>query len=105
MAIDRLVEKPEPENAPSAMAITGRYVLPHTIFANLRAQSSGALGEIQLTDALQSLAKNAGMLGVIPAARRFDAGDPAGLLLASLRCGLDHGDPELRQRLAAELTR
>jgi UTP--glucose-1-phosphate uridylyltransferase len=105
MTIDRLVEKPAPEDAPSAMAITGRYVLPASIFAELRAQGSGALGEIQLTDALQRLARGAGMLGVIPRARRFDAGDHGGLLVASLRCGLDYGDPELRQRLTAEINR
>lgn len=105
MTIDRLVEKPEPADAPSAYAITGRYVLPTKVFDLLRHQGSGALGEIQLTDALQSLADGDGMLGLVPQSRRFDAGDPEGLLIAGLRCALDHGNASVRQRVLDELER
>jgi UTP--glucose-1-phosphate uridylyltransferase len=103
MQIDTLVEKPEPENAPSNFAITGRYVLPSELFDLLRNQGSGALGEIQLTDALQTLAANKGMLGMVPSAKRYDAGDAEGLLIASLRCALDHGSDSLRARVQVEL--
>tara|TARA_B100000427_G_scaffold226555_1_gene190124 strand:+ start:437 stop:1297 length:861 start_codon:yes stop_codon:yes gene_type:complete len=103
MVIDRLVEKPDPENAPSQYAITGRYVLPKQVFSLLRHQDTGALGEIQLTDALQGLANDRGMLGVIPEARRFDAGDPEGLLIAGLRCALDQGSKDVRDRVRHEL--
>jgi UTP--glucose-1-phosphate uridylyltransferase len=103
-AIDRLVEKPAPENAPSDLAITGRYVLPESIFDALRNTGRGALGEIQLTDALDQLADGIGMCGIVPEARRFDAGHHKGLLLASLRCGLDADvDGSLRAQIEAEL--
>ncbi len=105
MVIDRLVEKPEPHDAPSNYAITGRYILPTQVFDLLQQQGSGALGEIQLTDALQGLALDKGMLGLVPKARRFDAGDPEGLLIAGLRCALDHGSAELRARAQSELGR
>ena len=103
MVIDRLVEKPAPEEAPSQFAITGRYILPTQVFDLLRHQDTGALGEIQLTDALQGLADDGGMLGMIPEARRFDAGDPEGLLIAGLRCALDHGTQDVRDRVRHEL--
>jgi len=105
MMIDRLVEKPEPTDAPSSFAITGRYVLPIEVFDLLRNQGAGALGEIQLTDALQGLAGRHGMMGLIPQAGRFDAGDPEGLLIASLRCALDHGSAQFAARAQAELER
>ena len=105
MHIDRLVEKPDPHDAPSDYAITGRYVLPTQVFGLLKNQGSGALGEIQLTDALQSLAADQGMLGLVPRAQRFDAGDPEGLLIAGLRCALDHGSEGLRARAQSELER
>ena len=83
--------------------MTGRYVLPIQIFDLLRRQDTGVLGEIQLTDALQGLANDCGMLGVIPQAKRFDAGDPEGLLIAGLRCALDHGSKDVRERVRHEL--
>jgi len=101
--IDRLVEKPAV--APSDLAITGRYVLPTRVFELLANQGAGALGEIQLTDALQGLADGDGMLGIVPSAPRYDAGNHEGLLLASLRRGLDAGGEGLRQKLRAELER
>ena len=103
MHINTLIEKPEPADAPSQFAITGRYVLPTEIFDLLRHQNTGALGEIQLTDGLQSLANQHGMRGVIPQAARYDAGDPVGLLIAGMRCALDHGPTSVRQRMMDEL--
>ena len=105
MVINRLVEKPAPADAPSDLAITGRYVLPTRVFELLANQGAGALGEIQLTDALQGLADGDGMLGLVPSAPRYDAGNHEGLLLASLRRGLDAGGDSLREQLRAELER
>jgi UTP--glucose-1-phosphate uridylyltransferase len=105
-AIDRLVEKPAPEEAPSDLAITGRYVLPETIFDALRTTGRGALGEIQLTDALDQLVDRNGMCGIVPTAPRYDAGHHGGLLLAGLRCALDSDqDGSLRTQIEAELAR
>ena len=59
-----LVEKPKPENAPSNLAITGRYVLPPAIFDCLARTKPGAGGEIQLTDAMRILAQERGLVGV-----------------------------------------
>lgn len=97
-----MIEKPQPEEAPSLQAITGRYVLPHTVFDLLETQGSGALGEIQLTDALRKLAKTSRFHGLIPQASRFDAGSPIGLLLASLAYGLNSDESsQLRGQVKA----
>ena len=101
MMIDRLVEsRPRRQflRSPGATCCH-RGVRP---VAKPRA---GALGEIQLTDALQGLAGRHGMMGLIPQAGRFDAGDPEGLLIASLRCALDHGSAQFAARAHAELER
>jgi len=97
-----MIEKPSSEEAPSAQAITGRYVLPRSIFGLLETQEPGALGEIQLTDALSILAKKGDFHGLIPQAPRFDAGSPIGLLLAGLAFGLQSNDStQLRGQIQA----
>lgn len=73
--ITGMVEKPKIGEAPSNMAIIGRYVLPPEIFRYLENAKPGYGGEIQLTDALNLLAKERGMLAVPVKGRRFDAGD------------------------------
>lgn len=73
--ITDMVEKPKAEEAPSNLAIIGRYVLPPEIFSYLENAKPGHGGEIQLTDALSRLAKDRGMLAVPVKGRRFDAGD------------------------------
>jgi len=83
-----LVEKPKPENAPSNLAITGRYVLPSAIFDCLERTEPGAGGEIQLTDALRILAREAGLWALIYEGISYDAGDKLGFLKATVELGL-----------------
>jgi len=82
--IDQCIEKPKAGQAPSSLAIVGRYLLPHSVFESLERQKRGALGEIQLTDALNDLAQRGKLFGHILEGRRFDAGDRLGFLEATL---------------------
>jgi UTP--glucose-1-phosphate uridylyltransferase len=97
-----LVEKPAPEDAPSNLAIIGRYVLAPSIFATLRETPPGRGGEIQITDALQRQAR-AGepMHGVVFRGRRYDTGDRADYLKAVVRLACERPDlgPEFRRWL------
>ena len=92
VAVAGLVEKPRPEDAPSNLAIVGRYILPPSIFAPLGERRRGAGGEIQLTDAI------AGLIGAVPvhgaplAGERFDCGDKLGFLEATVACALARDD-------------
>lgn len=90
MKVERMVEKPKPELAPSNFSIVGRYILPGSIFALLREQAPGAIGEVQLTDALAVYAARGEAHGVIFKGRHFDTGNPVGLLDASLHFALHH---------------
>ena len=92
-----MVEKPKREEAPSRMAIVGRYVLTPDIFDYLEKVKPGHGGEIQLTDALQAMAKERGMLAVRMAGMRFDAGDWAEFLSANIYFALQ--DESLRYEL------
>lgn len=92
-----MVEKPKREDAPSRMAIVGRYVLTPDIFDYLEKVKPGHGGEIQLTDALQAMAKDRGMMAVRMAGMRFDAGDWAEFLSASIYFALQ--DESLRYEL------
>ncbi|MBQ7262665.1 MAG: UTP--glucose-1-phosphate uridylyltransferase GalU [Synergistaceae bacterium] len=89
-----MVEKPSRAEAPSRYAIMGRYVLSPSIFPILMEQRAGAGGEIQLTDALRTLAAREPVWGVEYRGRRFDCGTRRGWLEANVRLALD--DPELR---------
>ena len=82
--VHKLVEKPKPEEAPSNLAIIGRYVLLPEVFDHLRAQKAGVGGEIQLTDALQGLADAGKLLAVKMRGQRFDAGDWVEYLAANI---------------------
>lgn len=82
--ITDMVEKPDVDKAPSRLAIVGRYVLTPDIFDYLEKVKPGHGGEIQLTDALQALAKDKGMMAVKMAGIRFDAGDWAEYLTANV---------------------
>jgi len=84
LAIDSLVEKPRVAQAPSTLAVVGRYVLDPRVFDYLTQVQPGAGGEIQLTDALAALAASEGLCGWLFEGERFDAGDVAGYLLANL---------------------
>lgn len=92
-----MVEKPKREDAPSRLAIVGRYVLTPDIFDYLDKVQPGQGGEIQLTDAMQMLAKERGMMAVRMAGMRFDAGDWAEYLTANIYFALQ--DEELRYEL------
>ena len=83
-AIESIVEKPGPQRAPSLLGVVGRYVLPPSIFAYLRATASGANGELQLTDAIAALASAHEARGIALTQRRIDCGSPAGFLEAQL---------------------
>lgn len=92
-----MVEKPKREDAPSRLAIVGRYVLTPDIFEYLEKQTPGQGGEIQLTDAMNQLAKERGMMAVRMSGMRFDAGDWAEYLTANIYFALQ--DEELRYEL------
>ncbi|HYM84065.1 MAG TPA: UTP--glucose-1-phosphate uridylyltransferase GalU [Candidatus Dormibacteraeota bacterium] len=91
--VDRLVEKPEPEDAPSNLAIIGRYVLTPKIFDKLEQTHRGSGGEIQLTDAIQALMEDQKVYGYEFEGTRYDAGTTMGWLKASVELALQR--PEL----------
>ena len=82
--INDLVEKPEPALAPSSLAVTGRYTFTPEIFDYLRTQQPGKGGEIQLTDAMRRYTQAHPIHGFIYRDVRYDAGQPLGLLTASV---------------------
>lgn len=83
-----LVEKPAKENAPSNIAILGRYILTPTIFDYLENQQPGANGEIQLTDSLKRLAKDEAMYAYVFKGHRYDVGTKLGFLQANIEFAL-----------------
>jgi UTP--glucose-1-phosphate uridylyltransferase len=85
-----LVEKPKPADAPSRLAIIGRYILEPRVFAMLDRHDVGAGGEIQLTDAMARLIGGAPFHGYRFAGERFDCGDKAGFIEATIAFGLRH---------------
>ena len=87
-----LVEKPDPADAPSNLAVIGRYVLPGSIFPVLRDLPPGRGGEIQLTDALEQLAAEEPIIGLTLDDKRFDAGDRLGYLQANVELALRRED-------------
>jgi len=97
--ISGLVEKPPPGQAPSNLAVIGRYVLHHSIFDLLSTQGSGKGGEIQLTDSLHRMAQNGSVYGVVFEGSRHDAGDILGFLKANIHYALkdDILAPELKK--------
>ena len=90
LRIRDLVEKPKPAEAPSNLAITGRYVLPPAIFACLERTEAGAGGEIQLTDAMKILAKEQGLWAYIYEGISYDAGEKLGFLKATVEIALQN---------------
>lgn len=91
--INNLVEKPSPSEAPSDMAIIGRYILTSDIFESLEGVRPGKGGEIQLTDALYGLLKKRQIYGYLFSGKRYDAGDKLGYLKATVDLALKN--PEL----------
>ena len=100
-----LVEKPEPEQAPSNLAVLGRYVLRPEVFDVLEQTAPGRGGEIQLTDALQVLAKNpevgGGVIALVFDGRRYDTGNKLDYVKANLELASQH--PNIGAELRAWL--
>lgn len=103
--LDEIVEKPAFEDASSNMGVTGRYVFTPQIFEHLEKLKPGAGGELQLTDAIQTLLKAEQVLAYEYEGIRYDCGSKMGLLKANIELGLEHHEigNELRQYLANEL--
>jgi UTP--glucose-1-phosphate uridylyltransferase len=101
--VNRMVEKPRREDAPSNLIITGRYILQPEIFDILAQQEKGAGGEIQLTDAMITLAKSQPFHGLQFEGRSFDCGSKLGFLAANVSYALER--PELAADLRKELER
>jgi UTP--glucose-1-phosphate uridylyltransferase len=91
--VDRIVEKPRPDVAPSNLAVVGRYILTPQIFGLLERTQRGAGGEIQLTDAIAELLKQEQVLAYQFTGKRFDCGSKLGYLQATVEYALQH--PEL----------
>lgn len=99
--VDSLVEKPDPGEAPSNLAIMGRYVLTPEIFRYLESQETGAGGEIQLTDAIQRLNKIQRVFAYDFEGKRFDVGEKFGFIQTTIEMALQ--DPEMNDELMAFL--
>ncbi|WP_104373625.1 UTP--glucose-1-phosphate uridylyltransferase GalU [Desulfocucumis palustris] len=96
-----LVEKPAPGEAPSRLAIMGRYIITPAVFDILSNIEPGAGGEIQLTDALRVLCRQEPMYGLLFDGRRYDVGDKLGYLKAMVEFALDR--PDLSREFAEYL--
>src|SRR5581483_6618571 len=90
--IVNMVEKPKPEDAPSNLAIIGRYVLTPAIFEVLTETQAGTGGELQLTDAMRQLLKKERMFAYVFEGRRHDTGDKLGFLKATVEFALQRPD-------------
>jgi UTP--glucose-1-phosphate uridylyltransferase len=92
--IELIVEKPKPEDAPSNLAVVGRYILTPEIFKKLETTGRGAGGEIQLTDGIAALMADEQVLAYEFEGKRYDCGSKLGFLIATVEYGLLH--PELK---------
>lgn len=99
--VNRFVEKPPKGQAPSNLAIMGRYVLTPDIFDYLGLQEIGAGGEIQLTDAIQKLNMDKGVYAYDFQGKRYDVGERLGFIMTSVDFALRNN--ELRHQLLSEL--
>ena len=98
-----MVEKPSPGEAPSDMAILGRYVLDSDIFEMIKKTQKGKGGEIQLTDAMKMLLQSHRMLAYDFVGRRYDTGNKQGYLEATIEYALRH--PEIKDSFMKYLKR
>jgi UTP--glucose-1-phosphate uridylyltransferase len=99
--IDKMVEKPRAEDAPSNLIISGRYILQPEVFDEIQAQTPGAGGEIQITDAMIRLMARQPFHGLVYEGTTYDCGDKLGFLGANVAYGLERDDlgPGFRQVL------
>lgn len=106
-SLDTMVEKPSLDEAPSNLAIVGRYILKPSIFKYLDEVKPGKGGEIQLTDAMARMMKVEGFIGYEFVGERYDAGDRFGFLQASIAYGLKRRDiaPRLKAYLRELVSR
>jgi len=95
LQIERMVEKPAPEHAPSRLAVAGRYILTPAIFEQIRQQLRGAGGEIQLTDGISGLLKQESVYAYRYQGKRYDCGSKEGFLQATVEIAMTH--PEVGQ--------
>jgi UTP--glucose-1-phosphate uridylyltransferase len=103
VSVKGMVEKPKKDEAPSNLAVIGRYILTPKVMANLNRMKAGAGGEIQLTDAIgEELRKSGNVYGFRFRGQRFDCGSKAGFLQATVAFGLARDD--LRDEFAQYLT-
>ena len=103
MRLAAIIEKPEPANAPSNLAVIGRYVFTYTIFKCLHATGLGSGGEMQLTDAIAKLIQHESVYARVCPNKRYDCGSKIGYMEAMLAYGLQH--PELKAQFKALLQR
>jgi UTP--glucose-1-phosphate uridylyltransferase len=101
LAVEDLIEKPPIGQAPSDVAVIGRYILEPEVFRLLENCQPGRSGEIQLTDALRELHKNKPMLAYLFEGKRYDVGDKFGYIEATIEFALRRED--LRPQLEAYL--
>lgn len=101
MKVRSVIEKPKANEAPSRLALPGRYVFTANLFKSLKDMPPGKNGEIQLTDAMTEVAKTQGLFATRFSAQRFDAGDKLGYLQANIEMGLKH--PQIGAQLKAYL--
>lgn len=99
--VKAFVEKPKPEDAPSDLAIIGRYLLKPEIFDILETQEPGLGGEIQLTDAIDTLNRTQRVFAREFTGKRYDVGNKLGMLEANIEFGLKH--PEIKDGLKTYL--
>jgi UTP--glucose-1-phosphate uridylyltransferase len=99
--VSAIVEKPQPENAPSTLAVVGRYILTPRIFHYLAKVQAGAGGEIQLTDGIAALLQEEKVLAYRFKGKRYDCGSKLGYLQAMVEYGIKH--PETGAAFAAYL--
>jgi UTP--glucose-1-phosphate uridylyltransferase len=101
LKVKQMVEKPEPESAPSRMGVAGRYILTPGVFEHIRANGRGAGGEIQLTDGIAKLMHTEGVHAYQYEGKRYDCGSKQGFLEASVELALKHAElgPGFREYL------
>jgi len=90
MDVQRIVEKPAPEEAPSRLGVAGRYILMPDVFTEIRSQPRGVGGEIQLTDGIAGLLRRQKVFAYTYEGRRYDCGSKEGFLQANVELGLSH---------------
>jgi UTP--glucose-1-phosphate uridylyltransferase len=101
--VERIVEKPKPEDAPSTLAVVGRYLLTPAIYTKLETTGRGAGGEIQLTDGIAALIADEPVYAYAFQGRRYDCGSKLGYLEATVELALMH--PGVGERFAEYLDR